>query len=78
MKVTYICPVYNKEKYLPTVIEGIKGQKGSFDKEYIFIDDGSSDNSLELLKKLTKGLSETKIISHSNRGPAFSTRNVWG
>lgn len=74
MKVTFICPVYNKEKYLPFVIQGIKNQTGTFDKEYIFINDGSSDNSLDVIKKLTKKLPQTTILTHTNKGPAFSTQ----
>ena len=74
MKVSFICPVYNKEKYLPFVIHGIKNQTGTFDKEYIFVNDGSSDNSLEIIKKLTKKLPQTTILTQINKGPAFSTQ----
>ena len=35
-----------KSEYLEEVLNSIKTQVGSFDKEYIFIDDGSEDASL--------------------------------
>ena len=36
-KISFICPIFNKEKYLPKVLEFIKNQIGDFNKEYIFI-----------------------------------------
>ena len=54
VKVSFVCPVFNKQKYLKDVINSIKNQKGEFDKEFIFINDGSTDLSLEYLKKFTK------------------------
>tara|TARA_Y100001968_G_scaffold14785_1_gene11898 strand:+ start:1353 stop:2291 length:939 start_codon:yes stop_codon:yes gene_type:complete len=74
LKVSFICPVFNKLKFLPRVTKGIFDQIGSFDREYIFIDDGSQDGSLDEIKKLTKKKKSVKIISHDNRGPAFSTQ----
>ena len=45
-KISFISPsVFNKEKYLPKVLESIRNQVGDFKKEYIFINDGSTDNS---------------------------------
>ena len=74
-KVSYVCPVYNKIKYLPHVLDSIYNQKGTFEKEYIFINDGSNDNSLEFLKKYTKNKKNTKILSQKNKGPACATQN---
>ena len=54
VKVSFVCPVFNKEKYLPLVLDALKKQTGQFEKEYIFINDGSEDNSLECLKSITK------------------------
>ena len=74
VKVSFVCPVFNKQKYLKNVINSIKNQKGEFDKEFIFINDGSTDLSLEYLKKFTKKLKKVKIIDQSNRGPAAATQ----
>ena len=54
VKVSFVCPVFNKQKYLKNVINSIKNQKGEFDREFIFINDGSTDLSLQYLKKFTK------------------------
>ena len=49
--VSFVVPVFNKTSYLKYVVNSISSQKGDFDKEYIFIDDGSTDDSLKILKK---------------------------
>ena len=61
VKVSFVCPVFNKEKYLPLVLDALKKQTGQFEKEYIFINDGSEDNSLECLKSITKKWKNTKM-----------------
>ncbi len=73
-KISYICPVYNKIKYLPFVLKSIYNQNGNFDKEYIFIDDGSNDGSYEYIKNFSKKKKNTQILSQKNRGPAFATQ----
>ena len=71
--VSFVIPVYNKEKYLKFVLDSLKNQIGFFKREFIFIDDGSTDNSLSFLKKNTKNWKNTRIISQSNRGSASAT-----
>ncbi len=68
MEVSYIITVYNKEKYLKDVIQGIREQKGNFQSELIFIDDGSTDRSLEIISKESQGLKNVRIISQTNQG----------
>ncbi len=74
VKVSFVCPVFNKSKYLEDVLCALKKQTGSFEKEFIFVNDGSSDNSLELLKTLTKNWKNKKILSQTNKGPASATQ----
>lgn len=74
VKISFICPVYNKIKYLPHVIKSLKGQIGNFDKEYIFINDGSTDDSLNYIKKTTTHWKNKLIINQKNCGPAKATQ----
>ena len=71
--VSFVVPVFNKSLYLKHVVNSISSQKGDFDKEYIFIDDGSTDDSLKILKKQTRGLKNCKIVTQKNKGSANAT-----
>lgn len=71
--VSFVVPVFNKSSYIKHVVNSISSQKGDFDKEYIFIDDGSTDDSLKILKKETRKLKNCTIISQKNKGSANAT-----
>ena len=47
--VSFVIPVFNKAKFLKYVIESLKQQSGKFEREFIFIDDGSTDNSYKMI-----------------------------
>ena len=74
-KISFVCPIFNKKKYLNLVLSSIKKQTGSFEKEYIFINDGSTDGSLEYLKNKTQKWKNTSILSQKNRGPSIATQS---
>ncbi len=71
--VSFVVTVYNKSKFLIPVINSLKSQQGEFQKEYIFIDDGSTDQSYKILEKETKGLKNCKIFKQVNKGSANAT-----
>lgn len=71
--VAFVVPVYNKERWLPGVLDQIAAQRGSFAREYIFVDDGSTDGSLSVLKRHTAGWRNLTIIEQANHGPAHAT-----
>lgn len=71
--VSYIVPVWNKRNYLEDCVKSILRQDCS-DFEIIFIDDASTDGSVELLNNLQVPNSRV-IISPTNRGPG-PARNV--
>ncbi len=51
MKLSIIIPTYNRAKHLPDALDSILGQKGhDVSYEIIVIDDGSTDNTVELLE----------------------------
>jgi len=67
MKVSVIIPCYNAECYLEKCIESLLNDKLS-DKELIFINDGSKDNTLNKLKKFQKKYNNIIIINQENSG----------
>jgi glycosyltransferase involved in cell wall biosynthesis len=71
--VSFVIPVYNKRPFLAGTIEGLARQRGDFRREFIFVDDGSTDGSRETLERLTAGWPDTQIIAQANCGPAVAT-----
>lgn len=51
MKFSIITPAYNTAPYLAETIESVISQSGNFNIEYIVMDGGSTDNTVEILKK---------------------------
>lgn len=69
-----IVPMFNSERYIAHTINSIVEQSYS-DWELILVDDGSTDDSLEIARKATKSVShKVKIYSKSNSGIS-DTRN---
>lgn len=71
--VSFIVPVYNKVSYLPKVLQTLNAQHGDFARQYIFIDDGSTDGSGEIVRDITRNWSDTMIVSQENKGSAGAT-----
>lgn len=75
MKVSVIIPCYNCEDYVADTLNSLK-QQSYKDFEIICVNDGSSDNTLQLLNnwKINSGLNMT-IVDQSNHGVSHA-RNV--
>lgn len=72
--ISVIIPVYNVENYLARCLDSIINQTYK-NLEILCINDGSTDNSLKILKQFQLLDSRIRIISHNNRGLSY-TRNV--
>ena len=64
-KLDIIVPVYNEEEAIPYFYKEIKGLDIGLDIEIIFVDDGSTDKTLELIKEYTKKDEKIKYITFS-------------
>lgn len=72
--VSIIIPVYNSSKYLEETIKSINGQT-YHNYEAIFIDDGSSDNSIEMIERYKANNSRIKLIKQTHQGVS-KARNI--
>lgn len=66
--ITTIIPVYNKSSYLNRCLESVVGQSLR-DIEIILINDGSTDNSLEICREWEKRDSRIRVFDKENGGP---------
>lgn len=73
-KVTVIIPIYNVEEYLSECLESVLLQS-LHEIEVICIDDGSSDSSVEVIKKYADNDKRIVLYRQENQGPA-AARNV--
>lgn len=71
MKVSVIMPVFNTAKYLEKSLSSLINQTLK-DIEIICVDDGSSDNSLEVLKNFAQKDSRIKVFSQKNQGQSVA------
>lgn len=69
--VSIIVPCYNGEKYIHRCIESILTQSYK-NLEIIIIDDGSSDNSYEILKEIQNKDNRVQILKQENQGPSVA------
>lgn len=72
--VSIIIPIYNTEKYIYECLNSLINQSYSH-IEIIVVDDGSTDNSLCLLKELSAKDSRLKVFSQPNQGVS-AARNL--
>ena len=74
-KVSLIIPIYNQSEYLKTCLESILEQSMDYRNiEVLMIDDGSKDNSLEIMKAYSRKYNNFKCFTKENEGLS-KTRN---
>lgn len=73
--VSVVVPVYNGADYIGETLESILNQDFK-SYELVIVDDGSTDNSLEIIKNnLSKSNIQNKVITQENKGVS-NARNV--
>ncbi len=73
MKVSIITPCYNAAAFIETTIHSIQQQTLS-DWELLVIDDGSVDNSADIIRRMAKDDSRIKLIQKANGGTASARK----
>lgn len=72
--VSVVIPTYNRAQYLPEAIASVVSQ-GPAIGEIIVVDDGSTDDTEAVLRKLEEP--RLRVLRQSNRGPAAARNHGW-
>lgn len=70
MDISIIIPVYNKSKLINRCLDSIYNQTTDYSYEVVLVDDGSTDNSVELIKARTEG--NIILYEQQNAGPSVA------
>lgn len=74
-KISVIIPCYNQEPYIAECIESVLAQTFT-DYEIIVINDGSTDNSAQIVSKYMTNYPQIKLINQSNQGVIAARNNA--
>ena len=72
-KISVIVPIFNAEKFLDKCIKSILNQTFK-EFELILVNDGSTDNSLEICNRYMKLDSRVRILNNANQGSIVARR----
>lgn len=67
LKISVIIPIYNGSLLISRCLDSVFNQSGNYELEVIVIDDGSTDNSADVVHSYSKTL---KYLRQANQGPA--------
>lgn len=73
LKASVIIPIYNTAEYLPRCLESVMNQTLR-EIEIICVDDGSTDNTLQILDEYASKDERIKIIHKKNGGPTSARK----
>jgi glycosyltransferase involved in cell wall biosynthesis len=76
-RVSVLMPVFNGGKYLAAAVESILGQTHA-EFEFLVLDDGSTDSTLQILKRYAARDKRLQIVSRENRGLVASLNELLG
>lgn len=78
VKISAVVPIFNEEGNIPVLYDRLRTTFKNIDKnfELVFVNDGSIDSSLELLKKIARKNKRVKIISFSRNFGHMSAINA--
>ena len=71
IKVSVVMPIYNAYDYLRPAIDTVLGQTLT-ELELICVDDGSTDNTLSVLKEYQAADPRVRIVTENNAGPSMA------
>lgn len=77
LPVSVVIPCYNYAHFLPDAVASVLNQHTTFDYEIILINDGSTDNSLEVMTNLeAENPNKIQVMTQRNLGVATTRNNA--
>lgn len=76
MKISIVTPAFNARRYIEQAAESILSQQGSFDLEWLVVDGGSRDGTLDVLRSLRD--ERLRWLSEPDRGQAHAINKGLG
>lgn len=67
MKISVVTPCFNGVEFIKEAIESVVSQKGEFELEYIIVDGGSTDGTVDILREYS-GKYDIKWVSEPDDG----------
>jgi len=64
MQISIVTPTWNQSNFIERTIESVISQEGDFELEYIVMDGGSTDGTVDILKKYDKIIKKEKKYKH--------------
>ncbi|MEQ7179358.1 glycosyltransferase family 2 protein [Enterococcus thailandicus] len=65
MKISIVVPCFNEEAAIPLFFQEVEKYRGTYTFEYLFIDDGSKDQTLPVIKELANAYDSVRFVSFS-------------
>ena len=74
-QISVVIPCYNQAQYIAECLDSIVAQTFK-DYEVIIVNDGSTDNSLEIIKQYIDRYENFLLLNQSNQGVVFARNNA--
>lgn len=77
MNLSIIIPVYNVEEFVEQTLVSVLGQKTTLDYEVVVVNDGTPDNSMDVVNKVVARYPDSNItiINQKNQGLSMARNN---
>lgn len=72
VKLSFIIPVFNVDKYISVTLDSILNNDFDFEYEIIVVNDGSTDNSKQVVLSYVEKYDNIVLINNTNQGVSYS------